>query len=174
MEIKRLNLEEIEKNKDEILKIYNESFGYTDGTMGEFLFERIKDSFNRDVNSIFLACFMKEKIVGFIYGFDFISENWFYKEIFDDVKDKIDFDNIFEFNEIAVDKNYRRKKIGTFLIETLMKNINAKKLIFCTDKENNKGAINFYKTLGSKVIVDNFYFKSFKSTAKLILTLDNN
>ena len=42
-----------------------------------------------------------------------------------------------------------------------MKNINAKKLIFCTDKENNKGAISFYKTLGSKIIVDNFYFKSF-------------
>lgn len=174
MEIKKLNLEQIEKNKEEILKIYNEAYSYTDDKEGDFLFERFKDSFGKDLNSIFLACFVREKIVGFIYGFDFKKDNWFYKEVIDQIKDKMDTENVFEFNEICVLKKYRRKRIGTFLIETLKKNIKAKKIIFCTEKNNNdESSINFYKSLESKIIVDNFHFKSFDSLEYLILTLEN-
>lgn len=173
MEIKRLNLIEIQKNKDQILKIYNEAYGYIDKKEGEFLFQRFKDSFSRDLNSIFLACFMREKIVGFIYGFDFKEGNWFYNEVIDKIKDKIDIENVFEFNEICVLKKYRRKNIGTFLIETLKKNISFKKLIFCKKKNNNCASINFYKSLDAKIIVYDFHFKSFDSLEYLILTLEN-
>ena len=71
--IKLLTLEEIKNKKYEIAKIYKEVFK-TDDSTADFLVTRIDESLG--LNIIICGAFEEEKLIGFVYGVDFLKENY--------------------------------------------------------------------------------------------------
>ena len=73
----------------------------------------------------------------------------------------IKYENQGHIISIAVDKNYRRLKAGTKLLIKAISTLALLKLdkIFIEVKENNSGAVEFYKSLGFKIdrVVPGYY-----------------
>jgi ribosomal-protein-alanine N-acetyltransferase len=62
---------------------------------------------------------------------------------------------------VAVKKEWRKKGIGSRLIEKLLENFKKEgmRIVFLHVREENKEAINFYQALGFKIreLVENYY-----------------
>lgn len=114
------------KNLAEIIKIDKECF--TENWRLEFYKKEIENK-----NNIYLKSVYKKRITGFIGASIVVDESHIIR--------------------IAVKSEYRRKHIGTQLLDNLLKLLNKKKIkkIFLEVRESNLSAITFYKNHNFKI-----------------------
>lgn len=86
---------------------------------------------------IFLVAVVENRVVGYINGY-----------IYD--KEEVYIEKVAYLDQISVDKNYKKQKIGTKLIDTFTKIVKSKKVeyIKLNAFENNSPAINLYHKMG--------------------------
>ena len=168
--IKVLNEEEMIKYLDELAEIYKLAIKSTDDSVN-FLKERIKNSINSNLNTVIVVAMEDEKIVGFVYGFDFKPETWWAVQIAPSLpKEEFDwYENTFELNELMVLPEYQSKGYGKLLMNKIRDDFNYSRILLGTAKNNNDKVINFYKKLGYEIIVDNFKYPNDEYGTSLIL-----
>lgn len=167
--IKLLTLEEIEKYKREISDIYKEVFK-TDDFSANFLIARIDGSLKNNIKIV--GAFENEKLIGFVYGFDFLKENWWAMQVDSQLPSGIDwYKGTFELNELAVIEKYQGKGYGKKLMKCLIENFEGDKILLSTKKFNNDKIINFYHKLGFKDLINPFEYPNGDYETSIILCL---
>jgi len=168
--IKLLTLEEIEKYKREISDIYKEVFK-TDDFSANFLITRIDGSLKNNIKIV--GAFENEKLIGFVYGFDFLKENWWAMQVDSQLPSGIDwYKGTFELNELAVIEKYQGRGYGKKLMKCLIENFEGDKILLSTKKFNNDKIINFYHKLGFKDLVNPFEYPNGDYETSIILCLN--
>lgn len=150
--------EDILKVIDEIAELYKDVFGVKDEER-DFFRLRILNSVNLKKNPIALVKFNNHKIIGVIYGFDFLKDNWWAKKVDKYLPDFKDwYVNSFELNELFVDKENQGQGVGNDLIRALSEIYSMKNILLSTRKYNNDKAIKFYMNCGFKILSDSVVF----------------
>ncbi len=168
--IKLLTLEEIEKYKREIACIYKEVFNADDFST-DFLITRIDESLKNNIKII--GAFENEKLVGFVYGFDFLKGNWWAIQVDSQLPKEINwYKNTFELNELAVLENCQGKGYGKALMKCLIENFHGDKILLSTKKFKNEKVINFYHKLGFKDLINPFEYPNGEYETSIILCLN--
>lgn len=168
--IKLLTLEEIKNKKYEIAKIYKEVFK-TDDSTADFLVTRIDESLG--LNIIICGAFEEEKLIGFVYGLDFLKENWWAMQIDEKLPKGTDwYKNTFELNELAVLEKYQSKGYGKELMKCLIENFKGDKILLSTKKFENEKVINFYHKLGFKDLINPFEYPNGEYETSIVLYLN--
>lgn len=168
--IKLLSLEEIAKYKEEISRIYKDVFKTNDAT-ANFLITRIDGSLG--LNTMICGAFDDEKLVGFVYGFDFLKENWWAMQIDSKLPSGTDwYKNTFELNELAVLEEYQGKGYGKELMKCLIENFRGDKILLSTKRFENEKIINFYHKLGFKDLINPFEYPNGEYETSIVLCLN--
>ena len=163
-------IEEIEKYKVEMAKIYKEVFK-ADDFSANFLITRIDDSLKNNIKIV--GAFENEKLIGFVYGFDFLKENWWAMQVDSQLPSGIDwYKGTFELNELAVIEKYQGRGYGKKLMKCLIENFEGDKILLSTKKFNNDKIINFYHKLGFKDLVNPFEYPNGDYETSIILCLN--
>lgn len=151
--IKTLSKEEIGIFSEENSFIYKEAM-HTSDEAANMLIQRINKS-----QALVISFFNEEKMVGFLYGFEFTRSNWWAKQIDSKLPHNYNFyHNSFELNELMVLPSEQGKGIGKKLMNRLHEKTDYNNYMLSTQKDNYH-ALKLYKNLGYEIIIDDFYFE---------------
>jgi ribosomal protein S18 acetylase RimI-like enzyme len=98
-------------------------------------------------------------VLGFAYGYSSIPGQFYHDLLRMELTNSNQewwLEDCFEFVELVVHPNYRRKNIGQELATNLLEN-SKKKTAVLTTQTDNISARNLYKKLNWKIIKENFY-----------------
>lgn len=86
-----------------------------------FLLTRIKNSQAANRHPLVLGFFEGERLVGFVFGFDFQPANWWAQQINDQLPQGKDwYDRTFELNELAILPSHQKQGRGRQLMNHLL------------------------------------------------------
>ena len=131
--------------------ISNEGVNYEEFSKIGWSINQIKNQFDKNVNMSF-GLFYDNSLISFIIGDLFIIEK----------------KSEYEILLIYVSKDFRKKGLGTKLLNNIEESINCLNKIYLEVSENNLGAISFYKKMNFKNIYtrkDYFLFDNKKIDA---------
>ena len=159
--IKVLNEEEMIKYLDELAEIYKLAIKSTDDSVN-FLKERIKNSINSNLNTVIVVAMEDEKIVGFVYGFDFKPETWWAVQIAPSLpKEEFDwYENTFELNELMVLPEYQSKGYGKLLMNKIRDDFNYSRIL----PASKLNAIPFFAQIEKNEKIDSGLFSIIRAT----------
>jgi len=101
----------------------------------------------------------ENKVLGFSYGYSSLPGQFYHELLAKEFKkDEYQYwlQDCFEFVELAVHPSYRKKGLGTLLIEKLLEDLDNKTAILTTQMDN-KSARSLYDSLHWKVLKAPFY-----------------
>ena len=166
--IKVLTLKQQSEQAEELAEIYKQANNMSD-QQARFLITRIMKNVN--LNPVILTKTLDNRIVGFVYGFDFKEENWWAQKIINDLPDTTNwYENTFELNELMILPEYQSKGIGKELLTELKKYIPHKFILLGSSTKN----IEFYKKMGYKTLVNNFKYSDDDKDYTYIFALENH
>lgn len=156
--IQRIEVTDLDRYGDSIRRIYESALGYS-AAASEFLLKRIRNSADNALHPIVLGSFEAERLVGFVFGFDFAPGNWWAQQIDSRLPRDFDwYDDTFEINELAVLPSHHKQGRGLHLMETLLAQMPHRHALLGTKKEDNAHVIRFYRALGFDVVIDDFRY----------------
>lgn len=105
--------------QEESSDLYQKVFEVSDEVKDGFCY-RLKISVESHKNPIVIAFYEDKHLVGAIFAFDFLSENWWAQQVGAYLPQGIDgYPHTCELNELFVDKDYQGQGIGSLLLEGL-------------------------------------------------------
>ena len=133
---------------DEFSALFVKVFGKTP-EIGEFLKFRIEDSIAAKRNAVVIVKLLDNKIIGGLFGFDFMSDSWYAGKVAPYIpKDIAWYDGkCFELNELFVDEAHQRRGIGRELMKQA-EGLGFERIILSTAENDNRKAVSFYENLG--------------------------
>lgn len=159
MEIRKIEVSEMDLYVPAIKQIYREALGYSEDA-ADFLITRIRKSDEGGLHTILLGAFEGERLAGFVFGFDFAPQNWWAQQIDARLPNDLDwYKSTFELNELAVDPRMQGKGIGRALMEQLLGAIPHQSVLLGTKKHKNDHVIRLYKRLGFEIVIDDFRYE---------------
>ena len=151
-----IKIRQLEKKDNNFFNklIYSEGLNYNEYLKMGWTLKEIKNQFDKSTNLSF-GVFYKELMVSFIFG-DLIN---------------IEKKSEYEILLIYVCKNFRKKGLGTKLLEKIEENSNCLKKIHLEVSKNNLQGILFYKNMGFKNIYTrrNYLLNENKKTDALVM-----
>lgn len=168
--IKLIKYNEIDNYAEQIKNVYELAFNYSKED-SEFLLQRIKNSFDNNLNTVILVYIENEEVVGFVFGFDFHVNNWWAKQIHSRLPlNRNWYDNTFELNELAVLPKKQNQGLGRKLMLNLIETINNKLILLSTAQNNNEKVINFYHSLGFVNLIEDFQYENLAYGKSIIMS----
>lgn len=152
---------------DAIKEIYREAFDYST-EQADFLQVRMEQS----DNPIVLVVRHNGAVVGFLFGFDFKSENWWAQQLSRSLTAEQlapFYEGAFELNELAVSPRYQAHGYGKMLMQHLIALCAERDILLGTKLENNDHVIRFYRQLNFEDLVNPFYYENNMYGPSLIL-----
>lgn len=172
--IQKIEVSELTIYGEKIKEIYMKSLGYSEES-ADFLFTRIRNSVERDLHPIILGSFEKDELVGFIFGFDFCSQNWWAQQIDGELPKDYDwYNNTFEINELGILPSHQKQGRGKQLLRELLDQMPHHNALLGTAKEDNEQAIRLYKNFGFEIVIDSFRYSDATSGLALIMGWKRN
>ncbi|MFD2026098.1 GNAT family N-acetyltransferase [Promicromonospora aerolata] len=170
MTIRTLETAEVLRRADEIARIYQRAFGYSDERRDHFRDTRIAYLPLYD-GALALGAFDDGALVGFVYGFDYQPEHWWPQQVgpaLDRAGHTAWTHDAFELNELEILPEHQGQGLGTALLRALFTRAPQRHTLLSTTADPADRAKVLYRRLGFVDLVPGFRYAGIGEPANIM------
>lgn len=170
MTIRTLETSEVLRRADELARIYQRAFGYSDERRDHFRDTRLAYLPLYD-GALTLGAFEGETLVGFVYGFDYQPGHWWPQQVGPALQDAghtawtVD---TFELNELEILPEHQGRGHGTALLRELLARAPHRHTLLSTTADPADRAKVLYRRLGFVDLVPGFRYAGVAEPANIM------
>lgn len=170
MTIRVLETAEVLRRADELARVYQRAFGYSDERRDHFRDTRLAYLPLYD-GALTLGAFEHETLVGFVYGFDYQDDHWWPQQVGPALtaaghaawtKDT------FELNELEILPEHQGRGLGTALLRELLGRTTHRHTLLSTTADPADRAKVLYRRLGFVDLVPGFRYAGVNEPANIM------
>ncbi|WP_275006082.1 GNAT family N-acetyltransferase [Promicromonospora iranensis] len=170
MTIRALETSEVLRRADEVARIFQRAFGYSDERRDHFRDTRLAYLPLYD-GALTLGAFDHDDLVGFVYGFDYQPEHWWPQQVGPALARAGHAgwtDDAFELNELEILPEHQGKGHGTALLRGLFERTAHRHILLSTTADPADRAKVLYRRLGFVDLVPGFRYAGLSEPANLM------
>jgi GNAT superfamily N-acetyltransferase len=170
MMIRALETPEVLLRADEIARIFQRAFGYSDERRDHFRDTRLAYLPLYD-GVLTFGAFDGDALVGFVYGFDYQPEHWWPKQVGPALEAAGHADwtvDTFELNELEILPEHQGRGIGTALMNELLGRTTHRHTLLSTTADPADRAKVLYRRLGFVDLVRGFRYAGVSEPANIM------
>lgn len=170
MTIRALETSEVLRCADEIARIYQRAFGYSDERRDHFRDTRLAYLPLYD-GALTLGAFDGAELVGFVYGFDYQPEHWWPQQVGPALVRSGHggwTEDAFELNELEILPEHQGRGLGTGLMTELLHRVTHRHTLLSTTADPADRAKVLYRRLGFVDLVPGFRYAGVTEPANIM------
>ncbi|MCC2592060.1 GNAT family N-acetyltransferase [Tessaracoccus sp. OS52] len=151
-----------------ITNIYREAFGHTDETAAHFS-KVFSEAMMTYKGATCLVAEIDGEILGFVFGFDFVPENWWPRQIIPAMEAAGHhewLDDAFELAEIEVDPEFHGQGLGSSLLHAQLDSMRQSRALLATHPDN--PARGLYRRFGFVDLLEDFEYPETKQAVAIM------
>ncbi|MFI6427947.1 GNAT family N-acetyltransferase [Promicromonospora sp. NPDC050880] len=170
MTVRALETPEVLRRADELARIYQRAFGYSDERRDHFRDTRLAYLPLYD-GALTLGAFDGTDLVGFVYGFDYQPGHWWPQQVGPALAHAGHAgwtDDAFELNELEVLPEHQGRGHGTALLRELLSRVAHRHTLLSTTADPGDRAKVLYRRLGFVDLVPGFRYAGVAEPANIM------
>lgn len=170
MTIRALETSEVLRRADEIARIFQRAFGYSDERRDHFRDTRLAYLPLYD-GALTLGAFDGETLVGFVYGFEYQPGHWWPQQVGPALERTGHAEwtkDAFELNELEILPGHQGRGIGTGLLTELLRRVPHRHTLLSTTADPADRAKVLYRRLGFVDLVPGFRYAGVTEPANIM------
>ncbi|MDR7382107.1 GNAT family N-acetyltransferase [Promicromonospora iranensis] len=170
MTIRALETSEVLRRADEIARVFQRAFGYSDERREHFRDTRLAYLPLYD-GALTLGAFDHDRLVGFVYGFDYQPEHWWPQQVGPALVRAGHAgwtEDAFELNELEILPEHQGKGHGTALLRGLFERTAHRHILLSTTADPADRAKVLYRRLGFVDLLPGFRYAGVTEPATIM------
>ncbi|MFC8798128.1 GNAT family N-acetyltransferase [Promicromonospora sp. NPDC057138] len=170
MTIRALETPEVLRRADEMARIFQRAFGYSDERRVHFRDTRLAYLPLYD-GALTLGAFDGETLVGFVYGFDYQPDHWWPQQVGPALASSGHAawtEDAFELNELEILPEHQGRGHGTALMTELLRRVPHRHTLLSTTADPADRAKVLYRRLGFVDLVPGFRYAGVTEPANIM------
>lgn len=170
MTIRALETSEVLRRADEIARIFQRAFGYSDERRDHFRDTRLAYLPLYD-GALTLGAFDGETLVGFVYGFEYQPGHWWPQQVGPALERTGHAEwtkDAFELNELEILPGHQGRGLGTGLLKELLRRVPHRHTLLSTTADPADRAKVLYRRLGFVDLVPGFRYAGVTEPANIM------